>query len=78
LLVGATAYAGNLLASYLLAATVILAGRNKAKLDELQSGLRQQASVDRTELLVLDAANPDSVMIDPGESRIYPARAIDH
>ncbi len=66
LLVGATGYAGNQLASYLLegtAATVILAGRNKAKLDELQSGLRQQESVDRTELLVLDAANLDSAAL---------------
>ena len=66
LLVGATGYAGNQLASYLLeetGATLVLAGRSKVKLDELQSGLRQQESVDRTELLVLDAANLDSAAL---------------
>ncbi len=66
LLVGATGYAGNKLASYLLketGATVILAGRSKAKLDELVSGLPQQDFVDRTELQVLDALNLDSAAL---------------
>ncbi|MFW2404595.1 MAG: hypothetical protein ACN4GT_07495 [Gammaproteobacteria bacterium] len=47
LLVGATGCAGNRLANYLLketGATVILAGRSRAKLDELQSGLPRPPS----------------------------------
>ena len=66
LLVGATGYAGIQLANYLLEetdATIILAGRRKTKLDELRSGLRQKDSVDRTEVLVLDAANFNSVAL---------------
>ena len=67
LLVGATGYAGNKLASYLLketGATVILAGRSRAKLDDLQSGLRQQDLAHRLEVLELDAANLDSAALD--------------
>ena len=67
LLVGATGYAGSKLASYLLketGATVILAGRSKAKLDELQSGLRQQVLAHRLEVLELDATRLDSAALD--------------
>ena len=66
LLVGATGYAGNKLASCLLketTATVILAGRNMAKLDGLQSGLRQQGMEHRIEVLELDASNFDSATL---------------
>ena len=66
LLVGATGYAGNKLASYLLketGATVILGGRSRAKLDDLQSGLRQQDFAHRLEVLELDATNPDSAAL---------------
>lgn len=66
LLVGATGYAGKQLASYLLEetdATVILAARSTAKLDELLSGLHQKGLLDRTETLVLDAANFDSAAL---------------
>jgi len=66
LLVGATGYAGNQLANYLLKetdATVILAGRSRAKLDDLQSGLRQQDLAHRVELLELDATNLDSAAL---------------
>ena len=66
LLVGATGYAGSKLASLLLkdtVATVILAGRSRAKLDELQSSLRLQDLVHRVELLELDAANLDSAAL---------------
>jgi len=67
LLVGATGYAGNKLASYLLTdtdATVILAGRSRAKLDELQSGLRLKDQAHRLELLELDAEDLDSAALD--------------
>jgi len=63
LLVGSTGFAGRKLAGYLLRdtdATVILAGRSRAKLDELQSSLPQQEFAHRIESLELDAANPDS------------------
>ena len=66
LLVGATGYAGSKLASLLLkdtVATVILAGRSRAKLDELRSSLRLQDFVDRVELLELDAAKLDSAAL---------------
>jgi saccharopine dehydrogenase (NAD+, L-lysine-forming) len=66
LLVAATGYAGNTLASYLLketGATVILAGRSRAKLDDLQSGLRQQGLAHRLEVLELDATNLDSAAL---------------
>ena len=66
LLVGATGYAGSKLASYLLKdtdATVILAGRSRAKLDDLQSGLRQQDLADRLEVLELDVTNLDSAAL---------------
>jgi len=67
LLVGATGYAGNKLASYLLketGATVVLAGRSRAKLDDLQSGLRQQDLAHRLEVLELDAEDFDSAALD--------------
>ena len=60
LLVGATGYAGEQLARYLLReteATVILIGRSKAKLDNLHTGLLQQHPADRLETLELDAAD---------------------
>ena len=63
LLVGATGYAGRKLAGYLLKdtdATVILAGRSRAKLDELQSSLRQHDPAHRIESLELDAAHLDA------------------
>ena len=66
LLVGATGYAGSKLASYLLKdtdATVILAGRSRAKLDDLQSGLRQKDRAHRLEVLELDATNLDSAAL---------------
>jgi len=66
LLVGATGHAGIKLASYLLketGATVILAGRSRAKLDDLQSGLRQQDFAHRLEVLELDATNLDSAAL---------------
>jgi len=62
LLVGATGYAGRQLANYLLSdtdATVILAGRNRAKLDELRLRLHTHDLADRVELLELDAAELD-------------------
>jgi hypothetical protein len=62
LLVGATGYAGRQLANYLLKetdATVILAGRSRAKLDDLRSGLRQQDLAHRLEVLELDASFRD-------------------
>jgi saccharopine dehydrogenase (NAD+, L-lysine-forming) len=62
LVVGATGYAGRKLANYLLTeteATVILAGRNAAKLDELRSNLQLHDLVHRIELLELDAENLD-------------------
>jgi len=68
LLVGATGYAGKKLANYLLKdtdATIILAGRSRAKLNELYSGLRQQDLAHRSELLVLDAMNPEFAV--PGD-----------
>ena len=66
LLVGATGYAGNKLASYLLTetnATVVLAGRSKSKLHELQSGLGQQGPANRLEILELDAMNIEAVAL---------------
>jgi len=66
LLVGATGFAGKQLASYLLketGATVVLAGRSRAKLDALQSGLGGQDLEQRVELLELDAANLDSTTL---------------
>ncbi len=63
LLVGATGYAGRKLARYLLKdtdATVILSGRSRAKLEELQSSLRTHDPADRFELLELDAENLDA------------------
>jgi len=66
LLVGATGYAGSKLARCLLrdtGATVILAGRSRAKLDDLQSGLRQQDLAHRLEVLELDATNLDSAAL---------------
>jgi len=66
LLVGATGYAGKKLARYLLketGATVILAGRSRAKLDDLQSGLRLQNFAHRLEVLELDATNLDSAAL---------------
>jgi hypothetical protein len=62
LLMGATGYAGRELAHYLLTdtdATVILSGRRRAKLEELQSRLHAYNLAHRTELLELDAADPD-------------------
>ena len=67
LLIGATGYAGSKLASYLLQdtdATVVLAGRSRAKVDELQSGLRLQDQAHRVELLELDAEDFDSAALD--------------
>ena len=67
LLVGATGYAGKRLATYLLeetGATVILAGRSRAKLYDLQSGLSQQDLAHRLEVLELDATNFDSAALD--------------
>ncbi len=67
LLVGATGYAGSKLASYLLKdtdATVVLAGRSRAKLDELQSGLCLEDQAHRVELLELDMENLDSAALD--------------
>ena len=66
LLVGATGYAGCKLASYLLKltdATVVLAGRSSAKLDELQSGLRLQDLANRVELLELNANDLNSAVL---------------
>ena len=66
LLIGATGYAGRQLAAYLLQetdATVILAGRSMAKLDELQSRLRSQALAHRVELFEIDAAHFDSTAL---------------
>jgi len=66
LLVGATGYAGRKLANYLLTdtdATVILSGRSRAKLDELQSSFRVHDLAHRTELLELDAADLDSATL---------------
>jgi len=66
LLVGATGYAGSKLASYLLKltdATVVLAGRSSAKLDELQSGLRLQDLANRVELLELNANDLNSAVL---------------
>ena len=66
LLVGATGYAGRQLANFLLKetdATVILAGRSRAKLDDLQSGLRQQGLAHRLDVLELDATNLDSAAL---------------
>ncbi len=62
LLVGANGYVGCKLAKYLLTdtdATVILSGRNGAKLDELRSDLQVHDLAHRIELLELDAANFD-------------------
>ena len=62
LLVGATGYAGRKLANYLLTdtdATVILSGRSRAKLDELQSSLQMHDLAHRVESLELDAADFD-------------------
>ena len=62
LLVGATGYAGRKLANYLLTstdATVILSGRDRSKLGDLQSSLRAFDLSRRTELLELDAAKVD-------------------
>ena len=62
LLVGATGYAGRKLAEYLLTSTdvtVILSGRNRSKLGNLQSSLPAVDLSRRTELLELDAANID-------------------
>jgi saccharopine dehydrogenase (NAD+, L-lysine-forming) len=62
LLVGATGYAGCKLAGSLLSdtdATVILSGRSRAKLEELQSSLHTPGLAHRIELLELDAADPD-------------------
>lgn len=67
LLVGATGYAGSKLASCLLRqtdATVILAGRSRSKLDDLQSGLCQQDLAHRGECLELDATNLGSASLD--------------
>lgn len=67
LLVGATGYAGSKLASYLLKETdaiVVLAGRSRAKLDDLQSGLRQQDLAHRSAVLELDATNFDCAALD--------------
>ena len=66
LLLGATGYAGRKLVSYLLKltdATVVLAGRSSAKLDELQSGLRLQDLANRVELLEFNADDFDSVVL---------------
>ena len=63
LLVGASGCAGRKLADYLLkdtGVTVILAGRSRARLDELQSHLCLQHPAHRVELLELDAAHLDS------------------
>ena len=63
LLVGATGYAGRKLAGLLLKdtdATVILAGRSRAKLEDLQSSPGIHKFADRVELLELDAAGFDS------------------
>ena len=60
LLVGATGYAGEQLAHYLLQetdATVILAGRSRVKLENLHTGLLQRHPADRLEILGVDAAN---------------------
>ena len=60
LLVGATGYAGEQLARYLLQetdATVILAGRSRTKLDKLHSRLLAHHPADRLQILELDAAN---------------------
>ena len=60
--VGATGYAGRQLANYLLTstdATVILSGRDRKKLGDLQSSLPAVDLSRRTELLELDAANID-------------------
>ena len=62
LLVGATGYAGRKLANYLLTdtdATVILSGKSRAKLNELQSSLHTHDLAHRIELLELDAADLD-------------------
>jgi len=62
LLVGATGYAGRKLANYLLTdtdSTVVLSGRNRAKLDELRSSLHRQDLSHRIELLELDATALD-------------------
>ena len=66
LLVGATGYAGRKLARYLLQdtdATVILSGRSKAKLEELQSSLHRPDLAQRIELLELDAADLDAAAL---------------
>ena len=63
LLVGATGYAGEQLARYLLQetdATVILAGRSEAKLKNLHTGLLQHHPADRLETLAFDAAKFES------------------
>ena len=62
LLVGATGYAGRKLAGSLLTdtdATVILSGRSRVKLEELQSSLHTHGLAHRIELLELDAADID-------------------
>jgi short subunit dehydrogenase-like uncharacterized protein len=62
LLVGATGYAGRQLAKYSLTSTdvtVILSGRNRSKLGDLQSSPPRVDLSRRTELLELDAANID-------------------
>ena len=66
LLVGATGYAGRQLATYLLKhtdTTVILAGRSRTKLDELQSDLRLQNSAHRAEVFEFDADDFDSAAL---------------
>ena len=62
LLIGATGYAGRRLDKYLLTstdATVILSGRDRTKLSDLQSSLPTLDLSRRTELLELDAADID-------------------
>ena len=66
LLAGATGYAGRKLANYLLTetdATIILSGRNAAKLDEFRSNLQLHDLAQRMELLELDAADLDVVAL---------------
>ena len=63
LLVGATGYAGEQLARYLLQETdaaVVLAGRSEAKLTNLQAGLVRHEPANRVEILELDAMNFES------------------
>ncbi len=66
LLIGATGYAGRMLAALLLKdtdATLILAGRSRAKLDALQSTLPLERYAGRLELLEIDATTFDSASL---------------